>query len=177
MKRTLLALALVPFLSGCGLLFVHGPAPGWQDASSGDLTTMAASAPCSTGKFPIIPDVIIGGFGAGIVIATLYDQTQHDPGFSISPDGTRHSLSGWSDSDKAAAGFGAVLAAPYLLSAVLGNQKVNDCRAFNARLMELGQGGASSLTSHEWLDELFPLPDLGVTAFDPVFGVPINQNQ
>ena len=175
MKKKLLALALVPFLSGCGLIFVHGPAPGWQDASSGDLTTMAASAPCSTGKFPIIGDVIIGGFGAGIVIATLYDQTQHDPGFSISPDGTRHSLSGWSDSDKAAAGFGAVLAAPYLLSAVLGNQKVNDCRAFNARLLQERRGNEQAQASHEWLDELSPLPDLGVTAFDPVFGLPIKR--
>ena len=162
MKKKLLALALVPFLSGCGLIFVHGPAPGWQDASSGDLTTMAASAPCSTGKFPIIGDVIIGGFGAGIVIATLYDQTQHDPGFSISPDGTRHSLSGWSDSDKAAAGFGAVLAAPYLLSAVLGNQKVNDCRAFNVRLSEEQRREAQAQATYNWLDEFSPAPELGV---------------
>ena len=174
MKKKLLALALVPFLSGCGLIFVHGPAPGWQDASSGDLTTMAASAPCSTGKFPIIGDVIIGGFGAGIVIATLYDQTQHDPGFSISPDGTRHSLSGWGDSEKTVAVGGAVLAASYLLSAVLGNQKVNDCRAFNARLLQERRGNEQAEASYEWLDELSPLPDLGVTAFDPVFGLPFN---
>ena len=61
------------------------------------------------------------------------------------------------------------------IGAIVGLNKVNDCRAFNARLMELGQGGASSLTSHEWLDELSPPPDLGVTAFDPVFGLPIKQ--
>ena len=30
--------------------------------------------------------------------------------------------------------------------------------------------------SYEWLDELFPLPDLGVTGLDPVFGVPVNQD-
>ena len=52
------------------------------------------------------------------------------------------------------------------VGAIVGLTKVNDCRAFNARLMELGQGGASSLTSHEWLDELSPPPGLGVTAFD-----------
>ena len=61
------------------------------------------------------------------------------------------------------------------IGAIVGLNKVNDCRSFNARLMERGQGGASSLTSHEWLDELSPPPGLGVTAFDPVFGLPIKQ--
>jgi hypothetical protein len=61
------------------------------------------------------------------------------------------------------------------IGAIVGLNKVNGCRAFNARLMELGQGGASSLTSHEWLDELSPPPGLGVTAFDPVFGLPIKR--
>jgi hypothetical protein len=61
------------------------------------------------------------------------------------------------------------------IGAIVGLNKVNDCRAFNARLMELGQGGASSLTSHEWLDELSPPPGLAITAFDPVFGLPIKQ--
>ena len=62
------------------------------------------------------------------------------------------------------------------IGAIVGLNKVNDCRAFNAHVLELRQGGASSLTSYEWLDELFPLPDLGVTGFDPIFGVPINQD-
>ena len=60
------------------------------------------------------------------------------------------------------------------IGAIVGLNKVNECRAFNAHVLELRQGGASSLTSYEWLDELFPLPYLGVTGLDPVFGVPIN---
>ena len=53
-------------------------------------------------------------------------------------------------------------------------KKGNDCRAFNARLLQERRGDEQA--SHEWLDELFPLPDLGVTGLDPVFGVPINQD-
>jgi len=34
------------------------------------------------------------------------------------------------------------------IGAIVGLNKVNDCRAFNARLMELGQGGASSFPHH-----------------------------
>ena len=60
---------------------------------------------------------------------------------------------------------------------IAGIKKVNDYRAFNARLLQERRGDAQSQAGYEWLDELFPLPDLGVTGFDPVFGVPINQNQ
>ena len=58
------------------------------------------------------------------------------------------------------------------VGAIVGLTKVNDCRAFNARLLQERRGDEQA--SHEWLDELFPLPDLGVTGLDPVFGVPIN---
>jgi len=63
------------------------------------------------------------------------------------------------------------------IGAIVGLNKVNECRAFNARLLQERRGDAQSQAGYEWLDELFPLPDLGVTGFDPVFGVPINQNQ
>ena len=62
------------------------------------------------------------------------------------------------------------------VSAVKGLSKVNDCRSFNARLSEEQRRGTQSQAGYEWLDELFPLPDLGVTGLDPVFGVPINQD-
>ena len=62
------------------------------------------------------------------------------------------------------------------VSAVKGLSKVNDCRSFNARLSEEQRRGTQSHAGYEWLDELFPLPDLGVTGLDPVFGVPINQD-
>jgi hypothetical protein len=49
-RATVGILLVVPFLSGCGLLFVEGPALGWQDQSAEDLPIMATSAPCSTGS-------------------------------------------------------------------------------------------------------------------------------
>ena len=61
------------------------------------------------------------------------------------------------------------------IGAIVGLNKVNDCRAFTARLLQERRGNEQAQASHEWLDELFPLRDLGVTAFDPVFGLPIKQ--
>ena len=57
MKKTLL-LALVPFLSGCGLILVNGPPSGWQDIQDQDqLETMAITQPCTTGKSVLLLDV------------------------------------------------------------------------------------------------------------------------
>ena len=60
------------------------------------------------------------------------------------------------------------------VGAIVGLNKTNDCRALNARLLQERRGNEQAQASHEWLDELFPLPDLGVTAFDLVFGLPFN---
>ena len=151
MKKTLL-LALIPFLSGCGLGLVKGPAPGWETANVEALETMAVSQPCTTGKGVLLVDALFGGafglYGLALLVQDWY------------PVGL--------------AGLG--MAVPFVAAGITGNQKVNECRAFNAHVLELRQGGASSLTSYEWLDELFPLPDLGVTGLDPIFGVPINQD-
>ena len=151
MKKTLL-LALIPLLSGCGLLFVNGPPSGWQEIQDPDqLETMAITQPCTTGKGVLLLDGLVGGMYVVYGVAA----------------GT---------SDYTAWGLGLLgFAAPFLAGAGVGNQKVNNCRAFNARVLELREGSSSNLTSYEWLDELFPLPDLGVTGFDPVFGVPIKQ--
>ena len=158
MKKTLLALALVAFLSGCGLTFVQGPPSGWQEAQDVDvLTRMSLLQPCTSSRTLVGLDVL------AIVMGVAGN---------LDPDamgGTR------SDEALKYIGTGSLILGGGT-GAIMGLNKVNDCRAFNARLMELGQGGASSLTSHEWLDELFPLPDLGVTGFDPVLGVPIHQD-
>ena len=59
-RATLSVLLLVPFLSGCGLLFVNGPTPGWQNASNEDLETMALTQPCTNSKtVPIIDGAVI----------------------------------------------------------------------------------------------------------------------
>ena len=159
MKKTLL-LALVPFLSGCGLVFVNGPPSGWQEIQDVDaLTTMALNQPCTSSRTLVWVDGWVAA--AGVISA-----------FEKPTDG-RQSYHDW-----LAAGveriFGVVAGVAAAVGAITGNQKVNDCRAFNARLLELRRSGAVGQASYEWLDELSPLPDLGVTAFDPVFGLPFN---
>ena len=155
-KKTLLALALVPLLSGCGLVFVHGPPSGWQAIQDVDvLTTMSLLQPCTSSRMLVGVDVLPIPVGVGIYLDPAAGDVRSDDILRIIGTGSLILGGG--------------------IGAIVGLNKVNDCRAFNARLMELGQGGASSLTSHEWLDELSPPPDLGVTAFDPVFGLPIKQ--
>ena len=57
------------------------------------------------------------------------------------------------------------------VGAVIGLTKTNDCRAFNAHLLQERRGDEQA--SHEWLEEL---PDLGVTGLDPVFRVPMDKD-
>ena len=156
MKKTLL-LALIPLLSGCGLLFVNGPPSGWQEIQDPDqLETMAITQPCTgnTRYFWLLLDLMGGAFfgAAAIVGIGDYSPTAQDRLFATA------------------------LATPYLAGAVMNVKKGNDCKAFNARVLELREGSSSNLTSYEWLDEIFPLPDLGITGLDPVFGGPINQD-
>jgi hypothetical protein len=163
MKRKLLALALVPFLSACGLGIVHGPPSGWQAIQDVDaLETMALTQPCTTSKGVLFLDwgaAALFGLLAGIAIEDSYP-----------PSGT---------SDEAGLIMGAAslgIGGLYAFSALKGNGRVNDCRALNARLFEPGRGSLSGVVSYEWLDELSPPPDLGVTGFDPVFRVPMHQD-
>ena len=155
MKKTLL-LALVPFLSGCGFAFVKGPPSGWQEIQDVDaLGTRALIQPCTSSRTLVWVDAIAGVGG----VASMFEAEG-----SASVDEIVEKL-----------GFG-LMGLAGGVGAIVGLTKVNDCRAFNARVLELRRGGASSVASYEWLDELFPLPDLGVTGLDPVFGVPINQD-
>ena len=158
MKKTLLALALVAFLSGCGLTFVQGPPSGWQEAQDVDaLTRMSLLQPCTSSRTLVGVDVLPIAVGVAAYL---------DPGgrTGVRTDEILRIIS----TGSLILGGG--------IGAIVGLNRVNDCRAFNARLMELGEGGASNLTSHQWLDDLFPLPDLGVTGFDPVFRVPMHQD-
>ena len=156
MKKTLLALALVAFLSGCGLTFVQGPPSGWQEAQDVDaLTRMSLLQPCTSSRTLVGLDVL------AIVMGVAGN---------LDPDamgGTR------SDEALKYIGTGSLILGGGT-GAIMGLNKVNDCRAFNARLVQERRGDEQA--SHERLDELFPLPDLGVTGLDPVFGVPINQD-
>ena len=156
MKKTLL-LALIPLLSGCGLLFVNGPPSGWQEIQDPDqLETMRITQPCTGyARYPLLLIDLLGGF---IFVAGAIQ------GIEGAEDHAQDQL------------LLTALATPYLAGAVMNVKKGNDCKAFNARVLELREGSSSNLTSYEWLDEIFPLPDLGITGLDPVFGVPINQD-
>ena len=56
MKKTLL-LALIPLLSGCGLLFVNGPPSNWQEIQDPDqLETMAITQPCTNSRALVFVD-------------------------------------------------------------------------------------------------------------------------
>ncbi len=150
MKKKLLALALIPFLSGCGLVFVHGPPSGWQAIQDVDvLTTMSLLQPCTSSRTLVGVDVLPIALG---VAANL------DPGGRT---GVK------SDDIIRIIGTGSLILGGGI-GAIVGLNKVNDCRAFNARLMELGGGGAVGLASYEWLDELSPIPDFRANALFPV---------
>ena len=52
MKRTLL-FVLVPFLSGCGLVFVNGPPSGWQEIQDVDALETRALTPRNLDDLPM----------------------------------------------------------------------------------------------------------------------------
>ncbi len=186
---TLGTLLLVPLLSGCSLLFVHGPAPGWQDASAEDLTTMALTTPCTTSRGVLFLDAfgaLITGSFAAVFIST-----------GELTDGQGVEMGLWET-------YGPVIYPVALgVGAIMGNQKVNDCRALYDRLIVLRAGNAVGQATYNWLDEfspapdfgadppdlpvaipslrwfdqLFPAFDFGATAFDPVFGGVISNSQ
>ena len=167
-RATLGTLLLVPLLSGCGQLFVEGPYPGWQqildrELSDAEIDGLVRTSTCTTSKGVLFLDGMAAAFFGILGVAALEDS---DWGQSSSK------------SEQVGAGMGAVslgIGGLYAFSALKGNGRVNDCRALNARLFEPRRGSLSSVVSYEWLGELFPLPDLGVTGFDPVFGLPIKQ--
>ena len=161
MKKTLL-LALVPLLSGCGFAFVKGPPSGWQEIQDVDgLVTRALIQPCTSSRTLVWVDAAVALGGVSGFLEVGQDRVGDTHGYDDIEEGLAKILYG-------AMGLGGVS------GAFVGLTKVNDCRAFNARVLELREGSSSNLTSHEWLNDLFPLPDLGVTGLDPVFGGPIN---
>ena len=71
--------------------------------------------------------------------------------------------------------FSVVAGVAAAVGAAAGLTKVNDCRAFNARLLELRRSGAVGQASYEWLDELFPRPDFRTNALFPVQSLNLNR--
>ena len=57
-------------------------------------------------------------------------------------------------------------------SALKGRNRVNDCRAFNVRLFEEQRRGAQAQGSYKWFDEFSPAPDLGADPPDLPVSIP-----
>ena len=135
MKKALL-LVLVPFLSGCGLLFVKGPPLGWQGAPA--LEAFALAQPCTQSKALVVIDGAMGSayalLGGSVLVLLIGGKVYHAEKEAATAFSISSLLMG------GASGF----------SAYQGNKRVNDCRAFNARLLEEGRGDEQA--SHEWLD-------------------------
>ena len=148
-RATLAILFIVPFLSGCGLVFVKGPPTGWQGVEDADQLEISAIAqPCTTSKTLVWLDGSAAAFYAlGTFSALLVDE---GPG---APSGSTGTLV-----------ISSIMTAITTASGVRGNRKVNDCRAFNVRLLELRGGGAVGQAAYNWLDEFSPAPDFGVAS-------------
>ena len=149
-RATLAILFIVPFLSGCGLVFVKGPPTGWQGVEDADQLEISAIAqPCTTSKTLVWLD---GSAAAFYALGTLSALLVNDPG---SPPGSTGILV-----------ISSIMTAITTASVVRGNRKVNDCRAFNVRLLQLRGGGTVGQATYNWLDEFSPAPDFGVASQD-----------
>ena len=153
MKKALL-FALVPFLSGCGVLFVKGPPSGWQEIQDVDaLETRALTQPCTSSRTLVWVDAVMGVTGLGGLFT--YEQTPSSQyGYTLTDE---------IEVGLAKTGYG-VMGLAAGIGAIVGLNKTNDCRAFNARLLELRRSGAVGQASYEWSDELFPIPDFRANA-------------
>ena len=139
MKKTLL-FVLVPFLSGCGLLLVEGPAPNWEFADARALQAMAISQPCTDSQVMPRIDLILSGANAIFGLGLLLTDAPR-----------KNALTSWITGDswtkrnnqRNATGSGMLFwSSMQLWSWKKGGDKVNDCRAFNARLLQAGRGDA-----------------------------------
>ena len=68
-RATLAILFIVPFLSGCGLVFINGPPTGWQGAEDADKLEISAIAqPCTTSN-----DLVrLDGLGAAFAVVSTF---------------------------------------------------------------------------------------------------------
>jgi len=170
-RATLGTLVLVPLLSGCGLVFVNGPLPGWQGVEDADeLEISAIAQPCTNSKTLVHLDGAAAAiYGLGAFSALLANDAGAEG--SIGP-----------------VVLASIMTAITTASLVRGNRKVNNCRVFNTRLLQLRGGGAVGQATYNWLDEFYPAPDFGVASqtlpaiispvsgFSPVFSGSINNS-
>ena len=121
-RNTLWLLLLIPSLTGCGLLFVDGPPVGWKDVENpSELEAVALMAPCTNGKTLIYMDAAV----AAIYALTFGVIAADDDGYNYGVDEKAQLL--------AVAG---ISSGTFGFAAVKGNQRVNECKAFNAHVYQ-----------------------------------------
>ena len=114
--RLFVLLTLIPFLGGCGLLLIDGPPVGWRDIEDPDrLEAVALLSPCTSGKALVIAD---GAYAAVLGSTLLYELSEDPRPSSAEVIPVVLALGTWS------------------YSAWSGNQKVNDCSAFNSHVYQ-----------------------------------------
>ena len=147
-RATLGILLLVPFLSGCGLIVVKGPPVGWQEIEDvEELEVSAITQPCTTSRGLVWLD----GIGSFLMITNAIFASNS----ASRPGGEAYGANALGN------GVGGVLAA---VGAGVGIQKINECREFNAHLLELRRGNAVGQATYEWSDQFSPVPDFGVAS-------------
>ena len=114
-RKALWILLLIPSLTGCGALLVNGPPVGWENVEdASELEAVALMAPCSSGKALVYADALMAAM-YGVVLAS---ELGGDPSYFSEPITT------------------SLLFGSFVFSAWSGNQKINDCKAFNAHVYQ-----------------------------------------
>mgnify|MGYP006996897450 CR=1 FL=1 len=140
-RATVGILLVVPLLSGCSLLFVEGPAPGWRDANAEDLLSMSISQPCTNSKILTTIDAVSaavnGVYGIVGLFASNAFKGDYPAGYWSYTDFAVPYTQSSSEEALMYRAIASLIWSPIqAISAVKGRNRVNDCRAFNVRLSE-----------------------------------------
>jgi hypothetical protein len=122
--RKMLTVPLIMTLSGCSLLLVEGPPSNWQTADGPALQAMAVQ-PCTDSQIVPRLDGIFAGLNS---IAGAYLLLTGTSSYRVDQR-ERNQVGGIT------LGWGLL----QFFSYGNGSQKVNDCRAFKARMLELSR--------------------------------------
>ena len=141
LRKILAVLLLALTVSGCSFALVQGPPEGHE--------SMAYFACTDSREWPTADLLYAGATGLlGITVILA----------------GRNDNSAWDPED----GLGLIVISGLSgIAAKKGFEKVSACR--QAKL-EQAQRSVTLAPVVDWLDELFPVPDLGANALDPVFG-------
>lgn len=118
-RKTLWLLLLIPSLTGCGFLFVDGPPVGWENVEDpSELEAVALMTPCTSGKTLIYMDAALAAIYALGFSAVAFDDDWY---YDAKTEGLLYT---------------GLFSGTFSLAAVTGNQRVDECAAFNAHVYQ-----------------------------------------